>query len=111
MVIQPGPFKLKGPEIEPRELEILILNKAVDTKKKYTLETDEDTKESKKAVNSESGSALRKPLTTEWMDMTPEDKILESARAVRDKAETNKSESVLLAPAPFYGHWKENATT
>ncbi|OMJ29569.1 hypothetical protein AYI69_g925 [Smittium culicis] len=112
MVIQPGPFKLKGPVTKPRELEILILNKAVDTEKKYTLETDENPMESKNAaVNSESGSALRKPLTTEWMDMTPENKILESARAVRDKAETNNSEFVLLAPAPFYGHWKDKATT
>ncbi|OMJ12582.1 hypothetical protein AYI70_g4327 [Smittium culicis] len=119
MVIQPGPFKLKGPAIEPRDLEILILDKEVDTKNKFILVTDGDKKESKKAtVNTESGtryytpgSALRRPLTTEWMDMTPEDKILESARAVRDKAETKKSEFVLLAPVPFYGHWKENATT
>ncbi|OMJ10416.1 hypothetical protein AYI69_g10253 [Smittium culicis] len=99
MMIQPGPFKLKGPEIEPRELEILILNKAVDTEKKYTLEAEEDTKESKKAaVNSESGTGN---LISKY----------NGTRPVRDKAETNKSEFVLLVPAPFYGHWKENATT
>ncbi|OMJ23029.1 hypothetical protein AYI70_g2511 [Smittium culicis] len=129
MVIQPGPFKLKGPVTEPKELEILIVDKHVDTGKKFNLEVAEDnngciresdilqvtpvTMEAKYSGTRyyTPGSALRKPLNTEWVDMTPEEKILESARAVRDKAETKKSDFVLLAPAPFYGHWKENATT
>ncbi|OMJ16543.1 hypothetical protein AYI70_g6523 [Smittium culicis] len=66
-------------------------DKEVDTKNKFTLVTDGDKKESKKAAaNTKSGtenlgtkyngtryytpgSALRKPLTTEWVDMTSED--------------------------------------
>ncbi|OMJ20040.1 hypothetical protein AYI70_g4353 [Smittium culicis] len=129
MVIQPGPFKLKGPVTEPKELEILIVDKHVDTAKKFNLEVAEDnngciresdilqvtpvTMEAKYSGTRyyTPGSALRKQLNTEWVDMTPEEKILESARAVRDKAETKKSDFVLLAPAPFYGHWKENANT
>ncbi|OMJ27046.1 hypothetical protein AYI69_g3531 [Smittium culicis] len=129
MVIQPGLFKLKGPVTEPKEIEILIVDKHVDTGKKFNLEVAEDnhgciresdilqvTPVTMAAKYNGTryytpGSALRKPLNTEWVDMTPEEKILESARAVRDKAETKKSDFVLLAPAPFYGHWKENATT
>ncbi|OMJ18286.1 hypothetical protein AYI69_g7092, partial [Smittium culicis] len=125
MVIQPGPFKLKGPVTEPRELEILVLDKNVDTEKKYNLDSDAEYKQFRKDPANlgypESkyqgtryytpGSALRKPLNTVCVDRTTEEKILESARAVRDKAETKQSDFVLLAPAPFYGHWKENANT
>ncbi|OMJ27373.1 hypothetical protein AYI69_g3192 [Smittium culicis] len=109
MVIQPGPFKLKGPVTEPKELEILIVDKHVDTGKKFNLEVAEDNN----GCIRESDMLQVTPVTMEakYSDMTPEEKIIESARAVRDKAETKKSDFVLLAPEPFYGHWKENATT
>ncbi|OMJ16701.1 hypothetical protein AYI70_g6437 [Smittium culicis] len=120
MVIQPGPFKLKAPATEPREIDILILDKEVDIHKKYILNTEEDTKNTRNGALRNKynetryytpGSALRQPIRAEWKDSTSEEKIIESARAVRDKAETKAAEFVLLVPAPFFGHWNENATT
>ncbi|OMJ27185.1 hypothetical protein AYI69_g3387 [Smittium culicis] len=106
MVIQPGPFKLKGPVTKPRDLEILVLDKNFDTEKKYNLDSDADYKQFRKDP-----ANLGYPEYKYQGTKTTEEKILESARAVKDKAETKQSDFVLLVPATFYGLWKENSNT